>query len=97
MIWAGPVLEPEPERWGRLMVPRYFYKIVYHPAQSRVVACLMQNESSQSELYTTMVTVDRLEQMTGLDFLPGLPDQVEERLESSLCSTCWVWSKPVRR
>ena len=97
LIWAGPILEPEPEPWGRLLVPRFFYKIVYHPAQSRVVACLMQNESSQGELSATMVTVDRLEQMTGLDFLPGLPDEEEERLESSLCRTCWIWLNPVRR
>jgi len=97
MIWAGPVLEPEPERWGRLMVPRYFYKIVYHPAQSRVVACLMANASSQAELSETMVTVDSVESLTGFDFMAELPDQIEERLERSLCRTCWVWTKPVQR
>lgn len=97
MVWAGPVLEPEPERWGRLLVPQRFYKIVYHPAQKRVVACLMQNAASQEEISATMVTVDSIENITGLDFLAGLPDDEEERLESGLCRTCWVWTKPVRR
>jgi endonuclease G len=97
MVWAGPVLEPEPERWGRLLVPQRFYKIVYHPAQKRVVACLMQNASSQEDISATMVTVDSIENITGLDFLAGLPDDEEERLESGLCRTCWVWTKPVRR
>jgi endonuclease G len=97
MVWAGPVLEPEPERWGSLWVPTRFYKIIYHPAQNRVVACLIQNAASQEEISATVVTVDSIENITGLDFLAGLPDDEEERLESSLCRTCWVWTKPVRR
>jgi len=97
MVWAGPVLEPEPDRWGSLWVPTRFYKIIYHPAQNRVVACLMQNAASQEEISATMVTVDSIEKITGLDFLAGLPDDEEERLESGLCRTCWVWTKPVRR
>ena len=36
------------------------------------------------------MTVDEVEDITGLDFFPLLPDEEEEKLESSLDTTLWA-------
>ena len=34
-----------------------------------------------------------MERVTGIDFFPELPDDIEERLESNINITDWSWSK----
>jgi hypothetical protein len=37
-----------------------------------------------------MLTMDRLEEITGCDFFPGLPDEVEDAIEAEL-PRLWGW------
>lgn len=93
-VWSGPVLGDHStlSKVGRLRVPNAFYKVVYHPAEERVAALLLPHSSSQASLLGYLVSVDSLEKVTGMDFLRGLPDQKEARLESQVCESCWTWS-----
>ncbi len=94
LVWSGPVLRGNSRlsTFGRLRIPEAFYKVVYHPGEERVAALLLPHLSSISSLEGYLLSVDSLEKVTGMDFLRGLPDQIEERLERNVCESCWTWS-----
>lgn len=68
---------------SRVTVPGYFYKIVYFPRLQRMIAFILPNEGSDRELSSYVVAVDRVEEETGIDFFPQLPDTLENSLEAS--------------
>ncbi len=43
----------------------------------------MPHEKSEKPLYDFVVSIDELESLTGIDFFNILPDDVENKLESS--------------
>jgi len=94
LVWSGPVLSKNStlSNAGRLRIPNAFYKVVYHPAEERVAALLLPHSSSKTSLVGYLVSVDSLEKVTGMDFLRGLPEPIEARLESHACASCWTWS-----
>jgi len=66
-------------------VPKYFYKILFDNTQPEVkaIAFLVPHQESKKPLYEFVVSIDRIEQLTGLDFFPALPDTIENSLEKS--------------
>ena len=65
-------------------VPKYFYKVVYDPDNSKMIAFVLPNEKGQKSLREYIVSVDRVEELTGIDFFYELSDVIEERLESKI-------------
>ena len=65
-------------------VPRYFYKIVARGRKDniRVIAFLVPHSESNRPLTDFVVSVDEVEALTGIDFLPGLEDKLEEKIEA---------------
>lgn len=87
-VVTGPVLKPGLETIGKqnqVAVPLYFYKIILYcnNPEIRMIAFLMKNEESNESIREYVVTVDEVERMTGLDFFPKLPDDLEQKLEST--------------
>jgi len=66
-------------------VPKYFYKILFDNTEPEVkaIAFLIPHQESKKPLYEFVVSIDRIELLTGLDFFPDLPDTVENSLEKS--------------
>jgi endonuclease G len=48
-----------------------------------MIAFLIPNDESKLPLYEFVVSVDKIEQLTGIDFFYQLPDAVENQLEKS--------------
>ncbi len=65
-------------------VPKHFYKIVldYTEPDVKAIAFLMPNKEENKALYKYVVSIDKIEQLTGIDFFPALPDTIEKQLES---------------
>ncbi len=65
-------------------VPNEFYKIIldYSKPDVKAIAFLMPNENGNKALYKYVVSIDRIEQKTGIDFVPALPDDIENELEA---------------
>ena len=87
-VITGPVLKPGLETIGKqneVAVPEYFYKVILYcnAPQIRMIAFLMKNEESNEPLREFVVPVDEVERMTGLDFFPKIPDDLEQKLESA--------------
>ncbi len=66
-------------------VPNYFYKILldYTKPEIKAIAFLMPHQKSDEPLYKFVVSIDEIEEKTGIDFFPNLPDELEDKLEKS--------------
>ncbi len=86
-VVTGGVLHPGLETIGEeeVAIPEYFYKVLmdYNDGNPKILAFLMKHEDSRRPLYDFVVTTDHLEELTGIDFFPSLPDNVEDKLERS--------------
>lgn len=71
-ILTGPLfLDAELQRiGGRVLVPSHIYKLVYDPKQQRAAAYLVENTATDAY---RVVTVEELERLAGITFLPELP------------------------
>lgn len=83
IIITGPVLKSGLSKLNEISIPEEYYKILFHPSKSRMIAFLMKNESSRQPLENFVVSVDYLEQLTELDFFSSLPVADQEILEAS--------------
>ncbi|QIP14119.1 DNA/RNA non-specific endonuclease [Spirosoma aureum] len=86
-VVTGPVLKPGLPTIGKaneVSVPQKFYKVILYcnKPDIRMIGFLLDNESSNSSLKQFVVPVDQIEQLTGLDFFPKIPDDLERKLES---------------
>lgn len=54
-----------------------------------MIGLTLPNASSSKILDQFVVPVDVIEQQTGIDFFPGLEDNVENQLEGSINTTGW--------
>jgi len=56
----------------------------------RVLAFHIPQEAGRRDKPASfLTTVDAIEELVGLDFLSGLPDDLEERLESTGATQLW--------
>lgn len=86
-VVTGPVLKPGLSTIGKsteVSVPEKFYKVILYcnKPDIRMVGFLLNNEGSNKSLKEFVVPVDFIEQLTGLDFFPKIPDDLEQKLES---------------
>ena len=96
-VVTGPVLTDGPYKTigqNKVAVPNYFYKVVlfYSGQKSRAIGFLLPNEACKEPLKSYAVSVDYIEQLTGIDFFSMLPDDVEDVLESSFDTDLWDFS-----
>ncbi|WP_310556018.1 DNA/RNA non-specific endonuclease [Flavobacterium sp.] len=84
-VVTGGVLVNNLETIGdeNVSVPNYFYKILLDNSRGeyKVIAFLMPHEDSEKPLNKFVVSVDKIEQMTGIDFFPKLPNDIETKIE----------------
>ncbi len=92
-VATGGVLEAGLSRIGEedVSVPGYFYKIVARGDENsvRTLAFLMPNEESNAPLHKFLVSIDTLEELTGLDFLENMPDEQEALIEDGVSREGW--------
>lgn len=86
-VVTGPLLRDGLPRIERAVskpsIPAYFYKILFDEKQAYMTAFLMPNKRCDFAFDSYAVSVDSLEQLTGIDFFPSLPDSLESRLEKT--------------
>jgi endonuclease G len=97
-IWVqvGPVYTAPPaQRIGRLPVPAAFWMVVseYEAKEQgiRAIAYLVPHEEKwrDTELTRYVVSIRKVEELTGLDFFPKLPKAMQDRLESTAAARAW--------
>lgn len=93
-IVTGPVLtKPSYPTIGtnKVAVPEYFYKVVldYTGDERKAIGFILPNEKSTKPLSEYAVSVDTVEEFTGIDFYPLLEDSIENEIESNFNITLW--------
>ena len=95
VVVTGPILPAEKTITmdARLMlVVSDNYKAIYDTTPpEKMIAFVLPNRGSNTDLRTFVVTVDYVEELTGLDFFPLLPQPLQEELESSIDISAWDW------
>lgn len=86
-IVTGGVLENNLKTIGKdpVSVPNYFYKILldFTEPEIKSIAFLLPHKNSTKPLYEFVVSIDEIEEKTGIDFFPALPDDLETKLETN--------------
>ncbi|MCK0157346.1 DNA/RNA non-specific endonuclease [Cellulophaga sp. F20128] len=92
-VITGGILEKGLEEIGEedVAVPNYFYKIVAKgtPNNLKVAAFLFPHKESTKSLVSFMVSVDRIEKLTGIDFFENLAEERETILEKKVDTNSW--------
>lgn len=94
VIVAGPIYkESDAARIGEtgVRVPSAFYKIIAAPylKSPRGIAFVYPNMTSPGNMEKYVMTIRDVEKLTGLNFLSGLPDMLEDEIETKTSFTEW--------
>jgi len=92
-IVCGPVLlnqEHETIGMNKVVVPEAFFKVILrmnpHPA---AIGFIVRNNEGKKRRDQYVNTVDDVERITGIDFFPALPDDVENEVEAKAIINDW--------
>lgn len=95
-ICCGPIVENTDTKIGtvrQIVVPQAFYKVLLRrkaDGQWTAIGFVMPNRAGNRPLMTYMLPIDEVEQQTGIDFFPALPDEIENRAEADYTISDWT-------
>ncbi len=92
-VVGGPVFEGAPRKHigdSRVAVPDAFFKVVLCLAPPKAIGFVFENRAGSRPLRAYVRTVDEVEQLTGMDFFPGLADSVELAVETTCALGDWM-------
>jgi endonuclease G len=91
-VWevTGPVFKNNLDTIGasHVTVPGSYYKIIFRD-NDKMIGFLLKHESSSKKLSEFAVKVDSIEALTGIDFFPGLENELEMKLERKVDTQEW--------
>lgn len=96
-VVTGPVLTDGPyETIGsnKVSVPNSFYKVIldYYGQEKKAIGFVLRQDD-KGKLKNFAVSVDYVEELTGIDFFASLSDKEEEALESTFDVSLWDLSE----
>lgn len=102
-VWVitGPVFEKPIEKLDAgISIPSHYYKIIAdeHDGKIRVMAFLIGRHCPPyTRIKSHLVSVDKIEELTGLNFFPNMPESSQKELESEAASRLWPTIIPALR
>ena len=95
-VWiaCGPIVgDAQQGRIGtnRVVVPDAFFKVllIHYKGKYHGIGFYFENAAGSRNLSYYAHTIDEIEQLTGIDFYPALPDEVETQVEASKDLAIW--------
>ena len=97
-VVTGPVLTDGPfETIGesKVIVPHQYYKVVldYTDPDIKAIGFVLPNEKCEEDIEYYVRSVDEVEELTGLDFYPALPDDIEAIVEANVDTARWSFQQ----
>lgn len=95
-IVCGPILYKQKHRTigkqHRVTVPEAFFKVILCTTSTppKAIGFIYKNASGNHPLDSYVNSVDEVERVTGIDFFPALPDDVEDKVEASYNLSLWT-------
>ena len=71
---------------------RAFFKVLLQEEDGEVytIGFVYENVAGRRPMSTYALSVDEVESVTGIDFFPSLPDEIEKRVEAEVDFTKWT-------
>jgi len=97
-VVTGPVLEAGLSTIGynEVSIPNYYYKVLLdydeQGGEYEAIGFLLPNRKGVRELDDYVVSVDSIENITGIDFYPQLDDGIENDIEANYDKRYWNWN-----
>ena len=91
-IASGPVLADAPfGTFGpsKVSIPERYYSVVLDLEDERGIGFVIRNSMSSSSIKRYAMSIDEVEKITGIDFFHILPDEQEEKIESTYKLDLW--------
>lgn len=92
-VVCGPLVSDQPQTIGRkkIVVPYAFFKVLLIQTSKGIetIGFIFPNEPGHKPLSSYAVSVDEIEEESGIDFFQVLPDDVEGVVESSYNLSIW--------
>lgn len=96
-ICCGPIFDSkQPKTIGKrkhglwISVPDRFFKVIlYMGKKPRAIGFIFPNEGTRRDLRTYATSVNKVERVTGMDFFPELPDDLEDKVEQQCNPAAW--------
>lgn len=75
-----------------IAIPNAFFKVFLRQTDISwtAIGFVMPNQASNRPLMTYMVSIDEVEQLSGIDFFYNLPDEIEEKIEHDFSVIEWT-------
>lgn len=92
-IVCGPILYKGKHKTigkNKVVVPEAFFKVVLRTGDNpQAIGFIYKNTSGNRPKDSYVNTVDEVERITGIDFFPSLPDDVEKKVEAECDLGLW--------
>lgn len=93
-IVAGPIYTPSDSHYigsSQIKVPSAFFKVIIAPEidSPRGIGFIYPNMTAPGNMQNYSMTIDQVEEITGLDFFHNLPDELENTIESQTSFREW--------
>ncbi len=94
LVVTGPVLTKKeyPSIGPNIVaVPEFFYKVILDNTlpTRKGIAFVLPNAAPDKSLFGYACSIDRAEEITGIDFFPLLEDSIENLLEATINPALW--------
>lgn len=92
-VVTGPIFLGKGEKIGKnkVVVPDQYYKVILelNGKEIKGIGFILSNEKSSKDLRAFAMSIDEVEKATGLDFFPGIPDPLENKIEQTFNYSLW--------
>lgn len=92
-IVCGPIVEKTYTTIGKnkVAIPHSFFKVFLRNSGNppEAIGFIFPNKAGNQPLRTYSTSIDEIEQISGIDFFPALPDSIENRIEAKYNPEKW--------
>ena len=92
-IVTGPIFSDSMKVIGphRVAVPKAYYKVLIQKRNGtwEEIGFVLPNSNSKVDFKNYATSIDKVEEITGIDFFWGLENKVEFSIEQQFCIQCW--------
>jgi endonuclease G len=92
-IVTGPIFKSMSKKIGdnKVAVPSHYYKVILDIQEPEIkgIAFVLRNKKNLDDIMKYAISIDKLEEQTGIDFFPSIPDDLENKIERKIDKSLW--------
>lgn len=90
-IYEDGIVHQKIGKTHKIDIPEAFFKVVLSlkEGSEKAIGFIYANTGESQSMSATCMSVDAVEEITGIDFFTNLPDALEERVESTCSLSSW--------